>query len=98
MTFVQIAGILPAIVFPAATLLQLRRIIRNRSAAGVNVSTWFLFGWANIALYIYAEHFTEWQAIFGMLLTALLDFAIVGLALFGYRKRTGGLVPIAAAR
>ena len=98
MTFAQIAGILPAIVFPAATLLQLGRIIRNRSAAGVNVATWFLFGWANIAIYIYAEHYTDWQAIVGMLLTAILDFAIVGLALFAYRKRTGGMMPAAAAR
>ncbi len=98
MTFAQIAGILPAIVFPAATLLQLWRIIRNRSTDGVNVSTWFLFGWANVAIYIYAERYTEWQAIVGMLLTAVLDFVIVGLALFAYRKRSGGLVLGAAAR
>lgn len=89
MTFAQIAGILPAVVFPAATLLQLCRIIRNRSSAGVNVATWFLFGWANIAIYIYAGRYDEWQAICGMLLTAVLDFAIVALALFAYRKPGG---------
>jgi hypothetical protein len=93
MTIAQIAGVLPAIVFPAATFLQLWRIIRNRSAAGVNVSTWFLFGWANVAIYIYAERYDEWQAIVGMLLTAALDFAIVVLALFAHRKRGGVLAP-----
>jgi len=31
--------------------------------------TWFLFGIANLAIYIYAERYTEWQAIIGMLLT-----------------------------
>jgi len=98
MTLTQIAGVLPAIVFPAATLLQLVRIIRNRSAAGVDVSTWLLFGLANIAMYIYTEHFTDWQAIVGLLLTAVLDFAIVGVGLFGYRKGLGGLVPAGAAR
>jgi hypothetical protein len=98
MTFAQIAGILPALVFPAATSLQLYRIVRSRSAAGVHVATWFLFGWANIAIYIYAEHYTEWQAIVGMLLTAILDFAIVGLALFAYPKRNGALMPAVAAR
>jgi uncharacterized protein with PQ loop repeat len=98
MTFAQIAGILPAIIFPAATLLQLFRIIRNRSAAGVNIATWFLFGWANVAIYIYAEHYTDWQAIVGMLLTAVLDFVIVALALFVYRNRGGGLVLETAAR
>jgi uncharacterized protein with PQ loop repeat len=98
MTFAQIAGILPAIVFPAATLLQLFRIIRSRSCTGVNVSTWFLFGLANIAIYIYAERYDEWQAIIGMLLTAVLDFVIVGLVLFTNRKRGGRLVLEAAAR
>lgn len=90
MSFTQIAGILPALVFPAATLLQLARIIQSRSAAGVHVPTWFLFGLANIALYFYAERYGEWQAIVGMLLTAVLDFVIVGLALAA-RRRGGSL-------
>jgi uncharacterized protein with PQ loop repeat len=98
MSFTQIAGILPALVFPAATLLQLCRIVRNRSAAGVNVSTWFLFGWANVAIYIYAERYDEWQAIVGMLLTAVLDFVIVGFALFAYRKRGVDMAWEAAVR
>jgi uncharacterized protein with PQ loop repeat len=98
MSFAQIAGILPAIVFPAATLLQLLRIIRSRSAAGVNVSTWLLFGLANIAIYIYAEHYTDWQAIVGMLLTAVLDFAIVALVLLVYRNRGDKLVLETATR
>ncbi len=98
MTLPQIAGILPAIVFPAATLLQLVRMIRARTADGVNVSTWFLFGLANIAIYIYAEHYDEWQSIVGMLLTAVLDFAIVGLALFAYRKREASLILGTVAR
>ncbi len=91
MSFTQIAGILPAIVFPAATSLQLLRILRSRSTAGVHVPTWFLFGLANVAIYIYAERYSEWQAIIGMLLTAVLDFVIVGLALWANRKRTGAL-------
>ena len=86
MTFNQLAGIFPAIVFPAATLVQLVRIVRERSAAGVSVTTWLLFGFANLGIYFYAERYTEWQAILGMLLTAVVDFAIVALALFGYRS------------
>lgn len=85
MTFAQIAGILPAIVFPAATIVQLVRMVRARSAAGVSVATWLLFGFANLAIYIYAERYTEWQAIVGMLFTAVIDFVIVALALFRYR-------------
>ncbi|MDI1335272.1 MAG: hypothetical protein PSU94_03725 [Lacunisphaera sp.] len=85
MTISYFAGILPAIVFPVATLAQIVRMVRQRSAAGVSVATWLLFGFANVAIYFYAERYTEWQAIVGMLVTAVLDFAIVGLALFAYR-------------
>lgn len=86
MSLNQIAGILPAVVFPAATLGQLMRIIRARSSAEVSIPTWALFGFANLAIYFYAERYTEWQAIVGMLLTAVLDFAIVAVAWRGFRS------------
>lgn len=92
MSFSSIAGILPAIVFPVATLAQLVRIVRSRSAAGVSVTTWLLFGFANIGVYFYAERYTEWQAIVGMLVTAVLDFVIVGLALFAFRPNLGSSI------
>jgi len=85
MSINYIAGILPAIVFPVATLMQLVRMVRKRSAAGVSVTTWLLFGLANVALYVYAERYAEWQTIAGMLVTAVLDFVIVALALYGFR-------------
>lgn len=86
MTFAQIAGIIPALIFPIATLIQVIRMVRARSAAGVSITSWFLFGIANIAIYIYAERYTEWQAIVGMLVTAVLDFVIVALALFAFPR------------
>lgn len=85
MNFTYLAGILPAIIFPAATLLQIVRIVRHRSTLGVSKTTWLLFGLANIALYVYTERYGEWQAIAGLLLTAVLDFVIVALAIFAYR-------------
>lgn len=93
MSISQLAGILPAIVFPCATLVQLVRIARNRSTAGVSVSTWLLFGFANLAIYVYAERYTEWQAIFGMLVTAALDFAIVIVAWFARHRRENLAAP-----
>jgi hypothetical protein len=92
MSISQIAGILPAVVFPAATLVQLVRLVRARSAVGVSISTWLLFGFANLAIYFYAERYTEWQAIVGMLFTAAVDFVIVGLAVF-YSSRPRGRRP-----
>jgi len=107
MSLTQLAGILPAIVFPTATLAQLLGIVRRRSTAGVCVSTWLLFGFANIAIYVYAERYAEWQAIVGMLLTAVFDFAIVALALIAFResptnggapRRDPASITVAAAR
>ncbi|HVU35160.1 MAG TPA: hypothetical protein VHE61_17125 [Opitutaceae bacterium] len=89
MTTSQLAGILPAIVFPTATAVQLYRILRSRSVAGVSASSWFLFGCANVGLYFYAGRYSEWQLIVGTLLTAALDFVIAGLAVFGFRIRQG---------
>lgn len=86
MTLPQLAGFLPAIVFPVATFVQLWHMWRRRSAAGVAVAPWVLFGFANFALYFYTERYTEWQAISGMVLTAVLDFLIVALTLV-LRKR-----------
>ena len=76
----ELAGWLPAVVFPIATFLQLWVILKNRSGDGVSKSTWLLFGIANIGLYIYAEKYDSIQSIIGMLLTAALDFVIVFLA------------------
>lgn len=87
MTTAQIVGILPAVVFPGATALQLLRVLRTKSVAGVSPVAWTFFGIANIAMYIYAERYAEWQAIVGLLLTAVLDFAIAVLAITGFPSK-----------
>ena len=79
--FVNIAGWLPAIIFPVATLIQLIAILRSSSVTGVSPLTWSLFGIANIAVYIYTEKYFAVQTIIGFLGTALLDFVIAGMAL-----------------
>ena len=75
--FVQICGWVPAVVFPAGTLVQLVKIVQAKNADGVSVSAWLLFGLANICLYIYAEKYSDLQAILGFLGTAAADLAIV---------------------
>jgi hypothetical protein len=78
--WIRRAGWVPAVIFPGATALQLAAILRSGSAAGVDALTWFLFGIANLCLYFYSEKYKQPQAILGFLVTAALDFAIVGLA------------------
>jgi len=60
MTFAQIAGILPAVVFPAATLVQLVRMVRANSAAGVVVAK---MGTATVTPDEILDHFHEQEAI-----------------------------------
>ena len=83
---VELAGWIPAIIFPSATAIQLARILRKKTAEGVSVLTWTLFGFANIGLFFYAEKYFSLQSIIGLLGTAVLDFVIVGLTLSFRRK------------
>ena len=71
-----------------ATLLQLVAILRKRSAAGVDWITWFLFGIANVGLYIYTEKYGDVQSVVGLLGSALMDFAIAALVLVNYGIET----------
>ncbi|MEM6611986.1 MAG: hypothetical protein AAF652_06985 [Cyanobacteria bacterium P01_C01_bin.72] len=73
----NLAGWIPAIVLPTATTSQLLKITRSNSAVGVSLTTWLLFGIANVGLYIFTEKYFELQALIGLLGTAILDFIIV---------------------
>ena len=83
---IEIVGWLPAVIIPTATLIQLLAIIKSGSSRGVSWLAWFLFGIANIGLYIYTEKYTDLQSIIGLLGSAVMDFAIVALVLSGYSK------------
>ena len=83
----DIAGWIPAIVFPAATAAQALRIAVKGNANGISVTAWALFGLANVGLYIYTEKYQSIQAIVGLLLTAAIDFVIVGQCIFYRRKK-----------
>lgn len=84
---IQIAGWLPAIIIPVATALQLFAMLKKRSAEGVSALVWFLFGIANLGLYIYTEKYLEIQALLGLLGTAVIDFVIVAMVVGRYGQR-----------
>lgn len=83
-TLIRLAGWLPAVIIPTATIIQLATIVKDRSAQGVSWLTWFLFGIANIGLYVYTEKYTAVQSIVGLLGSASLDFLIAALAISNY--------------
>lgn len=84
---IEIAGWVPAIVIPIATLIQLFTILINKNINGVSWIAWFLFGLANIGLYIYSEKYYALQTIIGLLGSALIDFIIVSLVLLKYGSK-----------
>lgn len=83
-TLIKLSGWLPAIIIPTATIIQLVTIFKDRSTQGVSWLTWFLFGVANIGLYIYTEKYSALQSIVGLLGSAALDFLIAGLAITSF--------------
>ena len=78
-SIIEFAGWLPAIVIPAATLLQLNQVYNASSVDGVSWPTWLMFGLANIGFYIYTEKYKSVQSILGFLGTAAIDFVIVAI-------------------
>ena len=84
---INLAGWIPAIVLPVATLAQLIKIIRAKEVKGISLFTWLMFGLANTGLYFFTEKYFALQSLLGLLLTAILDFAVVGLIL-RHKKHT----------
>lgn len=50
MSFVELVGYIPAIIFPVATLMQLFHLLRTKESAGVPALTWAAFALGNISL------------------------------------------------
>ena len=79
--FRALAGWMPAVILPTATLHQLVVLLRSGSAENVSATTWLLFLLANVGALFLGRPETRLAALqmglaFG--LTALLDVAIVG--------------------
>jgi len=83
--FINLAGWIPAIVLPVASLAQLIKIVRAKEVKGISLFTWLMFGLANTGLYFFTEKYLAIQSLLGLLLTAFLDFTIVGLIIH-YKK------------
>lgn len=87
MSWLQLAGLIPAIVFPLASLSQLIAIARRRSAEGVSIATWLMVGFANISLFIYSEKYVDLLNIIALLGAALLNFCVASMAIFYQRSQ-----------
>jgi len=95
MNLIEFVGYIPAIIFPAATMIQLVYLLKNKSAEGVSASTWFAFAIGNFSLYFYTEKYDAIQSILGQLLTAFIQLYIVFLVL-KYRHKQQKSTPIIA--
>jgi fatty acid desaturase len=79
--FLDAVGWVPAVVFPAASVLQLMALLRRGKADGVSVLTWSLFAVANVCLYLTVAEWTRPQVIATTLGTALVQVVVVMTAL-----------------
>lgn len=72
----SIAGWLPAIIFPTATLFQLIPVIQGKTD-GVSAISWTMFGLANLGAYIFSTQKLTIQIILAFLVSSIMDFIIV---------------------
>jgi uncharacterized protein with PQ loop repeat len=86
LSLIEIFGIIPAIVFPIATIIQLVHLVKAKTSEGVSPITWAAFALGNVSLYIYTEKYSQLQSIIGLLVTSVLQLAIIVLVL-KYRKK-----------
>jgi uncharacterized protein with PQ loop repeat len=84
LSFIEVFGYIPAIVFPTATIIQLIHLIKSKTSEGVSPFTWGAFAIGNVSLYIYTEKYSQLQSIIGLLLTSILQIVIIVLV-FKYR-------------
>jgi len=90
LSFIEIFGYIPAIVFPTATIIQLIHLIKSKTSEGVSPFTWGAFAIGNVSLYIYTEKYSQLQSIIGLLLTSILQIVIIVLV-FKYRANKKSL-------
>lgn len=91
--WINLAGWIPAVFLPLATFFQLRQLLKSKHAEGVSVMTWLLFGFANLGIYIFTEKYGVLQSLLAQLLTAVLNFVIVGVVLVLRRKTVAAPPP-----
>lgn len=84
---IELAGWVPAIIFPGASLVQLFTVIKSPHTEGVSIVTWLLFALANVAAYIYLQKYWAPQAL-AFILAAIFQTLI---AVITYRKRRAAI-------
>ena len=86
MSIIDLIGFIPAVIFPAATLLQVIHLLKVKNSEGVSALSWAAFAIGNISVYIYIEKYSEIQAIATFLGTFILQVYLVILVI-KYRKK-----------
>ena len=85
MNLIELIGYIPAIIFPAATIIQLLHMLKTKTSEGVSPIAWGAFALGNVSLYVYTEKYYELQSIIGLLVTSVLQFIIIVLV-FKYSR------------
>lgn len=84
--FIKIVGIIPAFIFPIASIMQCIHLLRVKNSKGNSLLSWFAFCLGNLCLYIYTEKYLELQSIIATLGTALIQLYVIHL-IWKYREK-----------
>ncbi len=82
----NLIGLIPAVIFPAASLVQLAAILKRRQADGVSILTWVMVGVANVSLFVYTQKYGDVLTIMALMGTAVLNFSVAATAWYFQQK------------
>ena len=82
----ELIGLVPAIFFPAASLVQLLAMLRRGNASGVSFWSWSMVGISNVCLFTYTQRYDDVITILALMGAAVLNFAVAFTALY-YQRR-----------
>ena len=72
-----IAGIIPAVAFPGATIIQFKKILDQKDISGVSCMGWIMQVLANLGAYFLVDKLDSVQNIMAFLGTAIIDILII---------------------
>lgn len=83
----ELIGLVPAVFFPTASLVQLVAMLRRGNATGVSVMSWSMVGVSNVCLFAYTRQYDDPITIMALMGAAVLNFCVAGTALYMQQQK-----------
>jgi hypothetical protein len=73
---------MPVIFFPGSHMVQIHKMLREGSAAGVSAATFAGYFFGNMGAFLFAEKYTDIRTLLSFVLTAILEVIIVSMVAY----------------